>query len=105
MRRRFGWVFSMAAMLAAGFLIWSRKPAGTTMSNPQEKREIRSFSAFITTTPSATESQRMLFFAANRLYRRGDTEGAVRVYEHLVSELPGNSVVRDNLDLSKQGRG
>jgi hypothetical protein len=105
MRRRLEWLVSMVAMLVTGFLIWSRKPTGTTMSDPQDEPEIKSLASFDAETPLATKSQRMLFFAANRLHRKGDIQGATRLLEHLVDELPGNSVVRHNLDISRQRRG
>jgi len=105
MRRRIRWLISTATTLVTSFLVWSRKPAGHGMSNPPESPKPKSLRVFIETTPTANTSQRMLFYAANRLYHRGDVHGANKVYEHLVTELPRNRVVKYNLDLSRSALG
>jgi len=89
-------------MSITGLMVWSRRPAGNGMSNPPEKPKPKPIKVFIEATPKATTSHRTLLYAGNRLYHRGDLAGAKTVYRHLLTELPGNKVVKFNLDLVAQ---
>lgn len=92
------WIVAGTTILTVSLLIWQRKLAGESASELPEVKSLKEFDAL---TPDSTTSQRMLLFAGNRLYLRGDINGAHRVYDHLHQELPDNEVVRYNFELSR----
>lgn len=83
--------------LAVSLLIWNRKFAGEGTSDSPELMSLEEFSE---ATPQPSMSQRMLFFAGNRLCLMGDIEGAHKVYNYLLQALPGNEALEYNFDLS-----
>jgi hypothetical protein len=99
------WVITCTALLLTYLLIWHQRLAGKGMSRPPQKPKLKSVKEFVENTPSVTGSQRDLFGEGNRLFRLGDFEGAIEAYTRLLGELPGNTIVLYNLELSKGRRG
>jgi len=89
-------VFCIAALTLVLYLIWYRKPAGRSSSDPGEPR-IKGMKTFDLANPHAPSGLRRTFYDAVQAQLDGEYSRAREGYETILDSVPGEPIATHNL--------